>query len=157
MNDNPHNKAGVLSELLWGGQFRVATASGSAASCGPMYFDGIRSASHFAEKGPLTYSTMQQFCFSIAWWQCRCSMNINEITVMSGWVVHRGPWDQPTSVLNNKGLFIALVTYPICHFLLNWILHLVTDPISTDTNYFHLLSCINFSEVVRAIKAMNKP
>ena len=49
MDDNQHNKASVLSELLWGGQIRAATASGSAAAGGAMYFNGNRTA---AGKGP---------------------------------------------------------------------------------------------------------
>ena len=43
-DDNQHNKAGVLSELLWGGHIRAATASGSAAAGGAMYFNEIRGA-----------------------------------------------------------------------------------------------------------------
>ena len=45
MDDNQHNKAGGLSEVLWGGQIRAATASGSAAAGGAMYLN--------AGKGPL--------------------------------------------------------------------------------------------------------
>ena len=51
----------------------------------------------------------------------------------------------------------ALVTYPICPLLLNRILYLGTFPMSTDTDYFHWLSCTNCSEAVWAIKAVNKP
>ena len=52
MDDTQNNKASVLSELLWGGQIRTATASGSAAAGGAMYFNEIRAAARFAGKGP---------------------------------------------------------------------------------------------------------
>ena len=52
MDDNQHNKAGVLPELLWGGQIRAATASGSAAAGGAMYFIGMRTTARFPEKCP---------------------------------------------------------------------------------------------------------
>ena len=35
-------------------KIRAATARGSAAAGGPMNFNGIRSATRFAEKGPLS-------------------------------------------------------------------------------------------------------
>ena len=36
-----------------------------------------------------------------------------------------------------KGLFTALVTYPICPLLLNTILYLGTTPVSTKAKYCH--------------------